>query len=98
MGRDTRCSTDSSRRATLRLMKNYVHARLGKADRAVLDELKKATGRSESDLVREGLELLRRRLERQQSALAAAGNSSGKFSGGPSDLSTNEDQLAGFGG
>lgn len=41
--------------------------------------------------------MLRRRLERQKSALAAAGNSSGKFAGGPSDLSTNEDHLAEFG-
>jgi hypothetical protein len=78
-------------------MKTYIHARLSKEDRAVLEELKKATGRSESELVREGLRLVRLQLERKRSALEVAGRSSGKFAGGPKDLSTNEEHLAEFG-
>ena len=49
-------------------MKPYVHARVGKDDRALLDRLKDATGRSESDLVRRGL---RRYLEMTASELLA---------------------------
>jgi Arc/MetJ-type ribon-helix-helix transcriptional regulator len=78
-------------------MKTYIHARLSKEDRAVLDELKRATGRSESELVREGLRLIRRELAGKRSALDLAGRSSGKFAGGPKDLSTNEEHLAEFG-
>jgi len=78
-------------------MKTYIHARLSKEDRAVLEELKKSTGRSESELVREGLRLIRRELERKRSALEVAGRSSGKFAGGPKDLSTNEEYLGEFG-
>lgn len=79
-------------------MKTYVHARLSQEDRVALEELKKATGRSESELVREGLRLMRRQLEQEKSALQLAGKSVGKFAGGPKDLSTNKDHLAGFGG
>jgi Arc/MetJ-type ribon-helix-helix transcriptional regulator len=78
-------------------MKTYIHARLSKEDRAILEELKKSTGRSESELVREGLSLIRRQLERQRNALELAGNSSGKFAGGPKDLATNKEHLAEFG-
>jgi Arc/MetJ-type ribon-helix-helix transcriptional regulator len=78
-------------------MKTYIHARLSKEDRAILEELKKSTGRSESELVREGLSLIRRQLERQRNALELAGKSSGKFAGGPKDLSTNKEHLAEFG-
>jgi Arc/MetJ-type ribon-helix-helix transcriptional regulator len=78
-------------------MKTYIHARLSKEDRAVLDELKKWTGRSESELVREGLRLIQRELEPKRSALEVAGRSSGKFRGGPKDLSTSKEYLAEFG-
>lgn len=78
-------------------MKTYIHARLNKEDRTLLEELKKSTGRSESELVREGLRSIRRQLERKRSALEVAGKSSGKFVGGPKDLSTNNEHLADFG-
>lgn len=78
-------------------MKTYIHARLSKEDRAVLDELKKWTGRSESDLVRQGLRLIQRELKTKRSALEVAGKSSGKFQGGPKDLSTSKEHLAEFG-
>lgn len=78
-------------------MKTYIHARLRKEDLAVLEELKKATGRSESELIREGLRLIRRGLEHKRSALELAGRSSGRFAGGPKDLSTNKEHLAEFG-
>jgi hypothetical protein len=35
-------------------VKSYIHARLSREDRATLEKLKAATGRSESDLVRLG--------------------------------------------
>ncbi len=75
-------------------MKRYIHTRLSKEDRAVLDELKKRTGRSESDLVREGLRLIQRELNPERSALDVAGKSSGRFRGGPKDLSTSKEHLA----
>lgn len=78
-------------------MKTYIHARLREEDLAVLEELKKATGRSESELIREGLRLIRRGLEQKRSALEVAGRSSGRFAGGPKDLSTNKEHLAEFG-
>jgi Arc/MetJ-type ribon-helix-helix transcriptional regulator len=78
-------------------MKGYIHARLSEDDRAVLEELKKSTRRSESELVREGLRLVRRQLERGSNALELAGKSSGKFAGAPKDLSTNRKHLAEFG-
>jgi Arc/MetJ-type ribon-helix-helix transcriptional regulator len=78
-------------------MKTYIHARLSPEDRAALEELKKATGRSESELVREGLSLVRRQLESRRNALQVAGKSSGKFAGGPKDLSTNKSHLEEFG-
>ena len=49
------CSTNEAVCATLQQMKAYIHARLGEQDRAMLEELKQATGRSESDIVRRGL-------------------------------------------
>jgi Arc/MetJ-type ribon-helix-helix transcriptional regulator len=78
-------------------MKMYIHARLSEEDRAVLEELKELTGRSESELVRHGLRLVRDELERKQSALRLAGRSVGKFKGGPKDLSRNKKHLDEFG-
>lgn len=78
-------------------MKKYVHARLGKEDRALLEELKRATGHSESELLRRGLRLVQRELEQQESALHRAGASVGKFAGGPRDLSSNKTHLEEFG-
>lgn len=79
------------------VVKPYVHARVGKEDRELLDSLKRSTGRSESDLLRRGLRLVAQELGRRPSARALAGPSVGKFKSGPRDLSTNKKHLDGFG-
>ncbi|MPY87823.1 MAG: hypothetical protein GEU99_07875 [Luteitalea sp.] len=78
-------------------MKGYIHARLDKEDRAMLDELKRSTGHTESELVRRGLRLVSQELGRRRSALDRAGSSAGKFKKGPRDLATNKKHLEGFG-
>ena len=80
-----------------RSMKTYIHARLSKKDRAVLDNLKKSTGHSESELVRSGLQLVSEEMGHKRTALELAGSSVGKFKKGPRDLSTNRKHLQGFG-
>lgn len=77
--------------------KTYIHARLGREDRAVLEDVKNATGRSESEIVRRGLRLLQQELGRTRSALDVAGPSAGRFKKGPTDLATNRRHLDGFG-
>lgn len=78
-------------------VKTYVHARLSPADRAALEELKAATGKSESDLIRLGVRLATEALVPPRSANDLAGESVGRFSGGPNDLSRNRAHLDGFG-
>ena len=78
-------------------MKTYIHARLSRQERAALEALKRATGRSESEIVRRGLQLAAEESGRQRSALALAGSSAGRFTTGPLDLSTNKAHLGGFG-
>ncbi len=78
-------------------MKTYIHARLSKEDRAVLEDLKQSTGHSESELVRRGLHLVSKELGPTRSALALAGQSVGRFKKGPRDLATNRRHLQGFG-
>ena len=78
-------------------MKNYVHARLDREARAQLDELKKATGETESALVKRGLRLVHEQVRPRRSALEVAGRLVGKYSGGPKDLSTNKKHLDDFG-
>jgi hypothetical protein len=78
-------------------MKAYVHARLSEDDRVVLERLKKASGRSESEIIRQGLRLVARAAERPRSALRLAGRSVGRFKNGPKDLSFNKKRLEGFG-
>ena len=78
-------------------MKAYIHARLGDADRVALEELKKSTGRTESEIVRRGLQLVAEEVGRRRSALELAGRSVGRFKNGPRDLSTNRKHLEGFG-
>ena len=78
-------------------MKAYIHARLGREDRAVLESLKQATGRSESEIVRRGLRLVSQELTPAQSARDLAGQSVGRFKRGPRDLATNAKHLADFG-
>lgn len=77
-------------------MKAYIHARLGKQDRAVLEELKRSTGRTESEIVRRGLQLVAEEHGRRRTALELAGRSVGKFRKGPRELSTNKKHLEGF--
>jgi hypothetical protein len=79
------------------VMKTYIHARLSKEDRDILEGLKKLTGVSESELVRRGLRLVERELGGKPSALELAGPSAGKFKKGPRDLARNKRHLAGFG-
>lgn len=78
-------------------MKAYIHARLGKEDRTVLEELKQATGCSESAIVRRGLKLVAEEERRRRSALDVAGRSVGRFKKGPRNLSVNRKHLEGFG-
>jgi hypothetical protein len=78
-------------------MKSYIHARLGEADRAALEKLKKATGQTESQIVRRGLQLVASEERKRRSALDLAGPSVGRFKKGPRDLSTNRKHLEGFG-
>lgn len=79
-------------------MKDYIHARLGPEDRALLGKLKKATGEGESSLVRKGLRLVyQQEVKGVRSALEVAGKSVGKFKGGPKDLSFHKKHLEGFG-
>lgn len=79
-------------------MKAYIHARLGQVDRAVLEALKQSTGRTESELVRRGLQLVADEEGGRTSALALAARSVGRFKKGPKDLSTNRKHREGFGG
>jgi Ribbon-helix-helix protein, copG family len=78
-------------------MKAYIHARLDEEERAALDELKRLTGHSESELVRRGLRLVVAAESRRRSALDLAGRSVGRFKKAPKDLSTNRKHLEGFG-
>ena len=78
-------------------VKAYIHARLGEGDRTVLEQLKQATGRTESEILRRGLQLVAEEEGRRRSALDVAGRSVGRFKKGPRDLSTNRKHLAGFG-
>lgn len=81
----------------MNLVKAYIHARLGRDDRAVLDDLKRSTGWTESEIVRRGLQLAAKAEGRRPSALELAGRSVGRFKKGPRDLSTNKKRLEGFG-
>jgi Arc/MetJ-type ribon-helix-helix transcriptional regulator len=81
----------------LSFVKVYIHARLSPADRQALDKLKAATGRSESELVREGVRLAAEQLARRPSARDLAGTSVGRFTTGPKDLSADRKHLDGFG-
>jgi hypothetical protein len=71
-----------------------VHARLDSASEDILDRLHRQTGRSESELVREGLRLLAqsRRPPRAPKVIGL-----GRFASGKSDLGSNKRHLRGFG-
>jgi hypothetical protein len=78
-------------------MKAYIHARISEADRAVLEELKRTTGHTESEIIRRGLQLVVKEDRQQRSALELAGTSVGRFRKGPKGLSTNKHAFEGFG-
>lgn len=78
-------------------MKAYIHARLTREERAELERVKAATGKSESEIVRLGVRLVSEELAGRPSARDLAGSSVGRFAGGPRDLSTNRKHLDGFG-
>jgi hypothetical protein len=78
-------------------VKAYIHARLGREDRAALEALKATTGQTESEIVRRGLQLVAQEERRRLTALELAGPSVGRFKQGPRDLSTNRKHLEGFG-
>ena len=78
-------------------MKRYIHARLGKVERAELEALKERTGQTESELVRRGLRLVTQEEQGRRSALDLAAPWVGRFKKGPRDLSVNGKQLEGFG-
>ncbi len=78
-------------------MKPYIHARVGKEERGVLEDLKRSTGRTESEIIRRGLQLVAEEEGRRRNALELAGRSVGRFKNGPRDLSTNAKQMEGFG-
>ncbi len=78
-------------------MIRYIHARVGKEERGVLEDLKRSTGRTESEIIRRGLQLVAEEEGRRRNALELAGRSVGRFKNGPHDLSTNARQMEGFG-
>jgi hypothetical protein len=78
-------------------MKVYVHARISGEERTALDELKRVTGLTESEIVRRGLQLVTAEARGQRSALELAGESVGRFAAGPRDLSSNSAHLDRFG-
>jgi hypothetical protein len=78
-------------------VKTFVHARLTASERRLLDRMRKVTGRSESALVRRGLQLVAAEEQSRRSALDLAGASVGRFDAGPGDLAANRRHLEDFG-
>ena len=79
-------------------MKGYIHARLGDAEKDILQELKQTTGETESSLVKRGLRLVyEERVKKAKSALQIAGKGVGRFSSKLGDLSVNKKHLEGYG-
>lgn len=79
-------------------MKNYVHARIGKEESVILKELKKATGESESALVKKGLRLVYEKERKEsRSALQVIGDVVGKYASKYGDLSVNKKHMEGYG-
>ena len=76
-------------------MKSAVQARLSLEDRQLLDELVRDLDRTPSEIVREGLRLVRK----AHSTISAAHRiiGTGKFRSGIPDLATNKKYLEGFG-
>lgn len=77
--------------------KSLIHARLTEDDRTLLEALKRATGATDSELIRRGLRLIERDLRAAPTALDVAGPSVGRFRRGPRDLATHPKHLEDFG-
>jgi hypothetical protein len=87
----TSCHT----RCTLYDMKTHVvQARIDSATAKLLARLRRQTGKSDSELVRKGLELLG---EMSAPAPRRRVRGLGKFASGQPDLGSNKRHLAGFG-
>lgn len=79
-------------------MKDTVHARVGKEERTILSELKKATGETESALVKKGLRLVyEKEIKGHRSALEVIGKVVGKYASKYHDLSVNKKHMEGYG-
>ena len=76
-------------------MKSAVQARLSPEDRKLLDELVRDLDRTPSEIVREGLRLVRKAHSTVSAAHRIIGT--GKFRSGIPDLATNKKYLEGFG-
>ena len=83
--------------ATLRVVKTYVHARLSPEERAQLEELKKATGETESRLIKRALRLVHEREVRSRRSVLDVARAFVGTHRGPKDLSTGRKHLEGFG-
>jgi hypothetical protein len=90
-------STVNNYCATIGSVKDYIHARLSQPERALLEDVKRTSGLTESELVRRGLHLVAAEERGRHSALSLAGASVGRFARGPRDLSANRKHLDGFG-
>jgi hypothetical protein len=76
-------------------VKSAVQARLSLEDRQLLDELVRDLDRTPSEIVREGLRLVRKAHSTVSAAHRIIGT--GKFRSGIPDLATNKKYLEGFG-
>lgn len=79
------------------MKKAVIHARLDPADQTLVAAIKRATGWSDTEVLRRGLRLVHADVSRARSALETAAASAGKFAGGPKTLSTARSHLEGFG-
>lgn len=75
-------------------MAKIAHARLDDDTHQLLIELSRATGESESELIRRGLEALAQTLPRRRKPKIVG---LGKFASGLADLGSNKAHLSGFG-
>lgn len=79
------------------MAKTVIHARLDATDRSLVAAIKRATGWSDTEVVRRGLRLVHAEVGKVRSALDVAASSAGRFTGGPKTLSTDVSHLEGFG-
>jgi len=75
-------------------MAKTIHARIDRSTEALLVRLRRRTGLSESDLLREGLKAVaRERLVDERTPIVGLG----RFASGRKDLGSNQHHLRGFG-